>query len=405
MSPSLQSDAAQPAAPPSISDCSGRMTAHVARRVMTMAPGAAPLADAAVIVRDREILAVGPRRSTLAGFSGPVLDHGPATLVPGLINAHCHLELSHLRGAIPSGLGFAEWVRRLVALPMGVFDQDAAQAAAREMRTSGTACVADIATRHPGAAARTFSRDDLDFITFFEEFGFTPPAGDTPSWPADLLRLPHGLFAGHISVAGHALYSTHPDRLRAAKAWATRHGKPFSLHLAEHLGEVALLADGTGDFADLLRKRVLPRDFRPPGRSPVAHADALGLLDEHTLVVHAVHVDAADIRILAERNCGVCLCPRSNAYIGVGRAPAEKLAASGARICLGTDSPASNTDLDLWNEVRYLLNHWESFSLADALAALTTTPARLLGRGNTLGMLVTGMRSGVALLPVDLEDA
>ncbi|MEF3697122.1 amidohydrolase family protein [Desulfolutivibrio sp.] len=405
MPPFVLSDASQPAAPQSLSDWNGRITAHVARRVMTMAPGATPLVDAAVIVRDREILAVGPRRSTLAGFSGPIQDHGPATLVPGLINAHCHLELAHLRGAIPSGLGFAEWVRRLVALPMGVFDQDATQAAAREMRTSGTACVADIATRHPGAAARTFIREGLDFISFFEEFGFTPPKGDTPSWPADLHELPHGLFAAHVSVAGHALYSTHPERLRAAKAWAARHGKPFSLHLAEHLGEVALLADGTGDFAELLRKRVLPRDFRPPGRSPVAHADALGLLDEHTLVVHGVHVDDADIRTLAGRGCGVCLCPRSNAYIGVGRAPVEKLAAAGVRLCLGTDSPASNTDLDLWNEVRYLLQHWERFSLVAALAALTTTPARLLGRENSLGMLEPGMRSGVALLPIDLEDA
>ncbi|KUG29547.1 amidohydrolase [hydrocarbon metagenome] len=137
----------------------------------------------------------------------------------------------------------------------------------------------------------------------------------------------------------------------------------------------------------------------------MAQADALGLLDARTLAVHAVHVDDADIRILVERGCGVCLCPRSNAFIGVGRAPWEKLAAAGARLCLGTDSLASNTDLDLWNEVRYLLKHGKRFSLTAALAALTTTPARVLGREKTMGMLAPGMRSGVTLLPGDLVGA
>jgi cytosine/adenosine deaminase-related metal-dependent hydrolase len=287
---------------------------------------------------------------------------------------------------------------------MAGFDHDAAAAAAREMAAGGTAGVADIATRHPGRSARVLAREGLAAVVFFEEFGFAPPAGPGPDFPADLAGLP-GEVADHVSVAGHALYSTHPDRLRAAKAWASRHGRPFSIHLAEHEGEVLLLADGSGEFADLLRGRVLPRDYRPPGRSPVAHAEALGLLDEGTLAVHAVHLDHRDIRILAERGVAVCLCPRSNAFIGVGRAPWERLLAAGVRLCLGTDSLASNADLDLWNEVRYLLHTSESFSLASALAALTVTPARALGLGKILGTLMPGMRSGVTLLPGDLEDA
>lgn len=401
----------------------GQIVAHIARRAVTMVPEAGPLADAAVIARGKEILEVGPRRVVLKGFSGTVLDHGPATLMPGLINAHCHVELAHLRGAISPGLGFTGWVRCLLSLPMAGFDEAAALAAAREMSHGGTCAVADIATRHPGRTARVLAREGLAGTVFFEAFGYTPPPGSEPDWPADLTGrdvpqdhtprsgstgspgMPVAADGPDISLAGHALYSTHPERLRAAKAWTVRHGRPFSLHLAEHEGEVALLADGTGEFAELLRKRVLPADYRPPGRSPVAQADALGLLDARTLAVHAVHVDDADIRILIERGCGVCLCPRSNAFIGVGRAPWEKLAAAGAKLCLGTDSPASNTDLDLWNEVRYLLKHGKRFSLAAALAALTTIPAMVLGREKTLGMLAPGMRSGVTLLPGDLDGA
>lgn len=381
-----------------------RLTIHVARRALTMVPGAAPLDDAAVAVRGLEIVDVGPRRVVLKTCSGHVLDHGPATLIPGLINAHCHLELAHLRGAIPPGLGFAGWVRRLVSLPMRDFDQDAAIAAAREMAASGTAGVADIATRHPGRTARVLLREGLAGVVFFEEFGFAPPAGADPEFPADMDE-PVAGEAVQVSVAGHALYSTHPDRLRAAKAWTLRHNRPFSLHLAEHEGEVRLLRDGTGEFADLLRERILPRDYRPPGRSPVAHADALGLLDAHTLAVHAVHIDDRDIRTLVSRGCGVCLCPRSNAFIGVGQAPWDALFTAGARMCLGTDGPASNHDLDLWNEVRYLLDTWKNSSLAVVLAALTVNPARTLGLEKTMGMLAPGMRSGVTLLPGDIADA
>lgn len=416
----------------------GQIVAHIARRAVTMIPEAGPLDDAAVIARGNVILEVGPRRAVLKGFSGTILDHGPATLMPGLINAHCHIGLAHLRGAIPPGLGFTGWVRCLLSLPMARFDEAAVGAAAREMVGSGIVCVADIAARHPGLAARALAREGLGGTVFFEAFGYTPPPGPEPDWPADLagwdVPLDHAPCSGSpgspgsagspgstaspglpdlpespdrpdISLAGHALYSTHPERLRAAKAWTARHGKPFSLHLAEHEGEVALLADGTGEFAELLRQRVLPAGYRPPGRSPVAQAEALGLLDARTLAVHVVHVDDADIRILIERGCGVCLCPRSNAFIGVGRAPWEKLASAGARLCLGTDSPASNTDLDLWNEVRYLLKHGKGFSLTAALAALTTTPARVLGREKTMGMLAPGMHSGVTLLPGDLVGA
>lgn len=385
--------------------------AHVARRALTMVPGAPPIDDAAVIVRGREVLDAGVRRTVLRGFSGPVTDHGPATLLPGIVNAHCHLELSHLHGAIPPGLDFTAWVRRLLSLPMAGFEEAAVSEAIRGMAETGTAFVADIATRHPGKSLVALSREGMAGTVFFEAFGYAPPTGQEPDWPGGMPPAsgasgrPETPGAPDVSLAGHALYSTHPDRLRAAKAWTGRHDRPFSLHLAEHRGEVELLATGGGEFAELLRKRVLPPGYRPPGRSPVAQADALGLLDPRTLAVHAVHVTAADIRILAQRGTTVCLCPRSNAYIGVGQAPAEAYLAAGVPFCLGTDSPASNWDLDLWNEVRYLLNHVERFSLSAVLAALTTTPARLLGREKTMGMLAPGMRSGVTLLPGDLESA
>ena len=183
-------------------------------------------------------------------------------------------------------------------------------------------------------------------------------------------------------------------------AWCARQNKTFTLHLAEHPGEVELLATGKGAFAEILAERILPKDFTPPGMSPVAYADALNLLDDRTLAVHCVRLSDTDIEILRTRRVNVCLCPRSNAFIGVGRAPWERLAHAGINLCLGTDSLGSNHDLNLWNEAEYVLDNFKgALSLADVLAWMTTNPAGALGLEQTLGELTPGKQARYSVVP------
>jgi cytosine/adenosine deaminase-related metal-dependent hydrolase len=205
-------------------------------------------------------------------------------------------------------------------------------------------------------------------------------------------------------VAGHSLYTTHRDVLRAAKAESREKGLPFSLHLAEHDDETAIMAGEPSAFLDLLQARGRLLDFKAPGKRPVERAAELGLLDETTLAVHCVKVTSDDIGTVRDSGATVCLCSRSNEFIGVGRAPWEKWFASGTPLCLGTDSLASNTDLDLWNEVRYLKEHFNGeLALLDALAMVTRNPARILGAGNTLGTLEPGKVAAFALVPETLQ--
>ena len=201
----------------------------------------------------------------------------------------------------------------------------------------------------------------------------------------------------------HALYSTASDYAWLIKSWCRERGRPFSLHLAESPGENELFMTGRGEFAEFVRsRRILPKGFVPPGLSAVAYASELGLLDGRTLAVHCVHVDEADIGILVRSGAGVCLCPRSNRRIGVGEAPVATLHAAGATLCLGTDSLASNDDLDLWAElraVRALLP--TDIPLRDLLAMVTTHPAKVLGLGDEYGSLEAGKRAVWAVLPPD----
>ena len=349
------------------------------------------LRDGAVAVHQGRIVAVGTWREIKALSSAEVRDLGEVTLLPGLVNAHTHLELSHLGLPPTRGAGYLEWVRWLIAQPVADANLSSLAAAAAQLTACSTAAVADITSRHPMFVAASLDAQGIDYLIQFERFGYQ---GDAP--------LPD-ISSDKLSLAGHALYSTSPESLQAAKQWDTAHARPFSIHLAEHPGEVELLATGSGDFADFMRQRILSADFTPPGLSPVAWADALGLLDEHTLAVHAVHVSREDAATLARRGVTACLCPRSNEIIGSGRANPRMLLDAGVPCCLGTDSLTSVPDLNLWEELRALLA-FTALSEREALSLVTSAPARALGFDH-LGRFFPGASPRFALLPPDLEAA
>jgi cytosine/adenosine deaminase-related metal-dependent hydrolase len=368
------------------------VTAYRAARIVTMDPACTEVMDGAILIEDGRIAAVVPWREA-AGTA--CRDLGPVTVVPGLINAHAHLELSHLAGRVPGGRGFPAWADALFAAMRthraAPSDLAAALAAAH---ASGTSFVADIVWREALSVREALAARDMGGHLFREMSGARAlPEMSPGDWPAPW------------SVAVHALYSTAPALAREAKAWCGSRGLPFSLHLAEVQGENELLLGRGGDFADFVRsRRILPRGFVPPGMGAVAYAADLGLLDERTLAVHCVHVDDADMGILAQSGASVCLCPRSNRRIGVGEAPAGALHAAGVRLCLGTDSLASNDDLDLWAELRAVRGMLPAeTTLRDLLAMVTSNPARILGIEGEYGSLVAGKRAAWAVLPPDFE--
>lgn len=381
--------------------------AVTARRLLSMLPGTGPVDDAAVLLRGRRILDAGPRRLVLRGFGGPVADLGDVVVVPGLVNAHTHLELSGLRGlAAPPGSGFVAWAAWLMGQDLSPPSAFVLAEAVREMAATGTGAVIDVGSRAGPAVLAALEDAGLPWLVAHEYFGYRPvPPFPSAGVPPALIAAAQASRLGRVAPSGHALYSTSPENLLRARQACRTLGAPFCLHLAETRGEVELLATGTGELADLLRGRVLPRDYQPPGRSPVGQALALGLLGQDVLAVHAVWCDAADRRRLADTGTAVCLCPRSNACIGVGVADAPGLVAAGVPLCLGTDSLASNDDLNLWNEVRALLAVHPDFPGRAVLPALTTTPARLLGRERELGLLAPGALGGYAVIPTDLLAA
>jgi cytosine/adenosine deaminase-related metal-dependent hydrolase len=189
--------------------------------------------------------------------------------------------------------------------------------------------------------------------------------------------------------------------MQLARQDCENRGKTFTMHLAEHDDELHCLLSGSGPLSDMLRERgVLPQGYKPPGKRPVNYAHELGLLGENTLAVHCVHCNAQEAGLLAMTGTAVCLCPRSNAAINAGgAAPVDLLLDKGVLLCLGTDSLASNSDLNLWNEARALRDAHQLPT--QALARLMTVNAAYALRRPELGRLAPGCRAAWAALPED----
>lgn len=345
-----------------------------------------------VTVQNGKIVAVGRGR----GGPGPVTDHGPGVLMPALVNAHTHLELSALKGRTQIREGFAVWVRSVIKAKEALGETDlknAMMAGIAELTRTGTAAIGDIANLD--FSRLIFRGSSLSGVQFKEYLG---------SHPENLLPCETLSDAKHLSLAGHALHTTTPDLLRRLKAAARAAHLPFSLHLAESAAEMEFLDTGKGSWRDFLAERGLDSkgifSLEKGGGSPVARAQALGLLDATTLAVHLVFADKKDIRRLAENRVSVCLCPRSNLMLHQKLPDVAAMAAENLHLCLGTDSLASNASLNLFEEMACLANSVPGLSPGRILSMATKNGAEALCLGHRLGRLAPQFLAKMLYAPV-----
>jgi cytosine/adenosine deaminase-related metal-dependent hydrolase len=342
-------------------------------------------------------------------------DLGQVFLAPAFVNAHCHLELSHLAGKTASGGGFTAWLESLIPLlrktPSVSEHRAAVKSALNELAGSGVAHTGDVGSRHlelvselAGIAAEDMGRP-YPLTHFLEAIGFSPSrdvavaGGFAPPASAQMLAKRRA----ECAVAGHALYSTGPEALRAASYWCWERGRVFSLHLAESEEEQELLLEGGGALHDIMSRGALPERWQAPGMSAVDYAAGLHLLNPFTLAVHCVHCSSQDIERLALTGTNVCLCPRSNVYIGVGTAPARVMAEAGVLLCLGTDGLCSNENLDMQREMAAAMDIY-GLSARAALRMATVNGAYALGLGH-LGCLSAGKTAAFSVLGPRLAES
>ena len=334
-------------------------------------------------------------------------DLGNVAILPGLINAHTHLELSWLRNRVPPAARFTDWVKTLFAI-RGRPDRGMSAAqiapiheAIAQVRASGTVAVGDIANSL--AAVGPMREAGLDGVVFHELLGFKERDGALIDSTRDM-RSRAAAAGARVSLAPHAPYSTSLELFKAIRTAVDGNPCPImSVHLGESAEEVELLEKGSGPWRGMLETIGAWRDdWQFPACDPVGYLDRHGVIDRKTLVVHGVQFDDRALSRLAEIGATLVTCPRSNQWVGVGYPPVERFFKSGVRVAVGTDSLASVEDLNLFSELKAMRWLAPGVPAAKLLESATLTGARALGLGDELGSLTPGKRA--EMVAVDLPE-
>jgi cytosine/adenosine deaminase-related metal-dependent hydrolase len=354
-----------------------------------------PIPWGALRMAGGRIAELGTRETLRAGPGEEVREFPDGVIMPGFVNAHCHLELGMARGMLPRGEAFPMWVSRLrKALEGSQAEQyrQAARLGALECLKNGITTVVDVG--NSGEAARALAELPIRSFPYLELIGLDPAlAADRLAeggrWLSGLPE-PGGRF--RPGVACHAPYSCSPELLRfVAGADGLREG-PFTLHLAESAEEDAMFREGRGALLDLCR-RFFPALDWPRGRDregAVRYLSRVGGLPAGSLLAHCNLADAGEARILAATGSSVVHCPRSRAFFGHPGFPYAALREAGVNICLGTDSLASNETLNMFDEMSEFRKAHPEVPARDILAMATRNGAAALALGGELGIIRPG---------------
>ncbi len=378
------------------------MRIHLARWLVT--PGRPPLENAGIVTFGGRIVAVDRAAPLRRHYHGEVTDHGDAIICPPLVNAHCHLELSpldyKLRPALPGPGSFVNWVKHLITLRQTIDEKkwgSAIEDAVFQLLDNGVGVLGDVGNSGHVPLFVERSGDLWPFMGIFFQEIIEPSGNNLPA----VLTEDHGRGKERISagsapsflraLSAHAPYTASPSLIRAINQWNMKRRLPFTIHTAESCDETAFLQQGKGPLRDLLeQKGHWPPDWDIPRTSPVKYLDSLGCLHNRTLCIHCVQVNRQDLQLIASRRASVCLCPRSNRFIGVGKAPAGAMNRAGINLALGTDSLASNRKLSIFSEMAALAEDAPDIPPDAILKAATLGGARALGFEQKTGTLDPG---------------
>ncbi len=363
--------------------------------VVTMDAGEQILDVGAVAVRDGTIVAVGTRGDLEGVTAAQMIDATGMLVMPGLVNAHTHLGDSLFRGLVEE-LPLEAWLERLWISEREFVSRESVELGARlslaEMIRGGTTCALDMFW-FPEAAADAALGAGFRLVTGPIFFDFDGPDGVAAEgriatgerwlerYASEPLITP--------CVQPHNQLTVSPEGLRAARDLAGRAGALFHTHCSETATEVRQTVERFG-------------------RTPAAHFDELGILDERTVLAHCVHLSDDDFARIRRAGAAVLHNPLSNLKLGSGIAPIARMLEEGIPVALGTDGPVSSNDLDMWTAMRFagLLQRGVHMDpvltpAREIVRMATTAGAEALGLGDRVGRLAEGYRADLILIDLD----
>ena len=367
-----------------------------------------PIRNGAVRVSNGRIAAIGASEFK---HDDVFIDMGDAVLLPGLINAHTHLELSWLRGRVPPANRFTDWVKTLVAIRRGTEQALTPEIvgpihdAITELQWTGTVAVGDVTNSL--APVEPMVQHGVKGVVFHELLGFNEHDGALIAASREK-RDAAARRGVRVTLAPHAPYSTSVALFKAIREAVNASPCPImAVHLGESPEEVELLATGGGPWRAMLETIGVWRDdWAVPQCGPVEFLERHGVIDAATLVVHGVQFDDAALARLKALGATLVTCPRSNRWVGVGDPPIARFYKSGVPVAVGTDSLASVEDLNLFSELKTMRYLAPSVPARRILESATIVGARALGVEKELGTLTPGKAADIIAvsMPADVTD-
>jgi aminodeoxyfutalosine deaminase len=377
-----------------------------------------PIADRPLlngwIALDRGRVAAIGRAGAALPFKGdaPLVDLGDMAILPALANAHTHLELSWLQGRVGRAKRFTDWVREQLGLrrtaPPSRDDIAASiRTAIAQAHATGTGFVGDVSNTL--ASVDLLRGSPLKGVVFHELLRLR--AADADAVLEQGLKAldnfgPSSRVA--LSLAPHAPYSVSPLLFQGIKSAVARLPMvPSTVHLGESPEEVQFLKTGDGPWRQLLQDLAAwDPSWQAPNCSPVEYLARMKILGPRLLVVHGTQFTDADLASLKQWGAILVTCPRSNQYVGVGEPPVSRFYKSGVTIAIGTDSLASNDDLNMFSELAELRRLAPDVRASSLLWSATRGGARALGFDAEAGTIEPGRGKGLIAvdLPADLVD-
>jgi cytosine/adenosine deaminase-related metal-dependent hydrolase len=392
----------------------GKYTAYFANWIVPIS--SAPIRDGVVVVEGAKIAYVGSDLTAFARDAGLTtedvardieIDRTHGIIMPGLVNAHTHLELTVMRGML-EGLHFREWLRVLTEARAKVLDADALVDSSlfgiREGLLAGITTYADTtASGAPLTAMRTMG---VRGIGYLEVFGPAEGvAGDALTALESRTNAARLLDTSLVKtgVSPHAPYTVSHELFKRVGQFARENMLPVAVHVAESEAETEMIRYGLGTFADGLRSRGIR--VKATNASPIQYLETSGILREtRALLIHCIRIDEQDARTIVDTGCTIVHCPISNAKLGHGIAPLELMLQAGIKTGLGTDSVASNNRMDILGEARVatLLQSIrrampDALSATDALRLATLGGAEALGMEHAIGTLEVGKQADITM--------
>jgi len=370
-------------------------------RARTILPiSAPPIEDGAVCVRDGKIEAVGAWKDLA---TADAVDLGDVVLMPGLINAHCHLDYSDMRGAILSTTEFSQWIRRLNDLKRTQTDEDYLAAISRgldELRLSGTTTVFNIES-YPELLLR-IPRPSLRVWWMYELLDIRNRI-HTEDVVAGALAFFGGQrnWLGGFGLSPHAPYTTSQALYELTRECCEKYGMPFTTHLAETDEEFAMFVCGSGQLYGFLAS--LGRNMSDTGGiTPVAKLLGANLVPKGALLAHMNVLADSDWDIISRKSAdfSVVHCPNCHEYFQRPPFPLEEFLSRGVNVCLGTDSLASNRCLNMFVEMRSLRRAHPEVTPRQAIEMATIHGAQAIGQSGKLGEITPGAEADLIALPI-----